>query len=93
MARLVATLEVNGKQSSSSSGARGSEPLVGKSPLVEYVVSHQLKGVASSDGKIVKTGKGENQPEMSAGGLLSSAPVPECDLQAECSSLPVENGF
>jgi hypothetical protein len=86
MARLVATLEVCDKMSSSD--ARGSDPLVGKSALV---VSPQLKGLASSDGRNKTAGAAENLPEMSDGGLLSSATVPECDLQAMCSSLPVEN--
>jgi hypothetical protein len=63
MARLVAALEVCEKMSSSD--ARGSDPLVGKSPLV-VSVPPQLKDVASSDGRS-KTGAGENLPEMSRG--------------------------
>jgi hypothetical protein len=89
MARLLAALEVCDEMSSSD--ARGSDPLVKKSLLV-VSVSPQLKGVVDSDGKS-KTGAGEHQPEMSEGGLLSSATVKRSDLQAECSSLPVENRF
>jgi hypothetical protein len=61
MARLVATLEVCDKMSSSD--ARGLDPLVGKSPLV-VTVPPQLKGVASSDGIGKINGAGESQLAM-----------------------------
>jgi hypothetical protein len=88
IARLVAVLEVCEKMSSSNT--RGSDPLVGKSPLV---VSPQVKCVAGSDGRVKTAGSGENLPEMAEGGQLSSATDTGCDLQEMCSSLSIENRF
>ena len=87
MARIVATPE----NKLSSTEARGSDPLVGKSPLV--VVPPQNMCVAGVDGENSRSGTGENQSELPEGGLVSAATVPESDLQAMRGSLPVENSF
>jgi hypothetical protein len=86
MARLVATLEVY----KSSSDARVSEPLVGKSPLA-VSVSPSCVNIASSDGKNQITGSGETLPEEPEGGLLTLTTVKQSDLQTQCNSLPVES--
>jgi hypothetical protein len=72
MARIVATLEMCDKLSSSD--ARGSDPLVGKSPLV---VSPQNMHVAGGDGGTLKAGAGENLPELPESGLPRSATAQE----------------
>jgi hypothetical protein len=85
MARIVATLENYEKLS--STGARGSYPLVGKSSLVI------TQCVAGGDRK---TGSGESQQELPDGSLLDLATSPERnekDLRRINSYLPVENGF
>ena len=99
MARVVATLE--NKMSSSNAG--GSYPLVvEKSPLepLEILYSPCNKHVAGSDGSAFttscgdrKAGSGEHLPELPKGGLLAKTTGRREDLQAEDSSLPVENGI
>jgi hypothetical protein len=99
MARIVATLESN----LSSSNAGGSPPLVvEKSPLepLETVSSPRSKCVASCDSSAFttscgdrKAGSGEHLPKLPEGGLPAKTTGRRDDLQAEDSSLPVENGF
>jgi hypothetical protein len=89
MARLVATLEVY----MSSSGTRGLEPLVGKSPLVDFVSPPPCENIASSDGNKQNTGTGEHLPEEPEGGLFTLTTVNQSDLQAQCNSFPVESVF
>jgi hypothetical protein len=99
MARIVATLE---NCDVSSLNASGSEPYVvaEKSPLVECVFSPHDKFVASRDGSafvtssddgVLKAGSGECLPELPGGGLPVATTGHRDDLQAESSSLPVEN--
>ena len=101
MAQIVATLESN----LSSSNAGGSSPLVvKKSPLdlLEEIVDSPSCHSDSSDVSAFpsvticgsgdrKAGLGECLPELPEGGLLTTTTSPRNDLQAEGSSLPVEN--
>jgi hypothetical protein len=97
MARIVATLK--NCNIMSTSNARSSAPLVGKSPLVvspqkKLVASSDISAfVASSDDGILKVGSGECLPELPKGGLPVAANNHRDDLQAEDSSPPVENRF
>ena len=88
MARIVATLEMCDKLSSSD--ARGSDPLVGKSPLV---VSPQNMHVAGGDGWYSKSRCGRKSAGVATGWLATFSHCPESDLQAMRNSLPVEKGW
>jgi hypothetical protein len=97
MAPIVATLEkcniVN------SLNARGSEPLVGKSPLVvspqnKFIESSDSSAlVACSDDGILKAGSGECLPELPEGGLPVAATDHKVDLEVEDVSPTVEKRF
>ena len=98
MARIVATLDV-----CDASNASGLDPPVaGKSPLVKVKESphdHFVSGsddnapVTSSDGGFLKVGSGECLPELLKSGAPVAVTCHKGDLQAESSSLPVENRY
>jgi hypothetical protein len=101
MARIVATLE--NCDIMSSSNARDSESfVVGKSPLMNFVLSPRDKFVASCDGSALVTsnddgptgaGSGICLPELPEGGLPEATTSHRVDLQAGYGSLPVENAY
>jgi hypothetical protein len=99
MARVVTTME----NCDSSVNVGGFTPVCGqcnKSPLVESVFSPRF--VANGDGcpagsptgvgGFLKVGSGECLPELPEGGRSVATIRHRDDLQAENSSLPVENG-
>jgi len=99
--RIVATLD--GIMGSTNVG--GLTPFMVttvKFPLVEYVFSPRDKFVVSSDEirrvreqdcGFLNVGAGECRPELPEDGLLVETIRHRKDLQAESSSLPVENGI
>jgi hypothetical protein len=74
----------------SSSDACGSDPLVGKPPLV---VSPQIMLVAGGDGGSCKAGTGENLPEMPEDERLSKAIVLESRYVESESGVGVRRNF